>query len=138
MTIKRIDHVAIVVPNLEEARRFYEDILGLEVTHVERADGQAVTIAFMPIGESEIELLEPTTEDSGVARFLEKRGPGIHHICFEVDDITSTLNDLKTKGVQLIHEEPVTDPGGKRFAFVHPRSTFGVLIEFYELPSKSQ
>ena len=90
-------------------------------------------VAFFPTGESEIELVEPVNETSGVARYLAKRGPGIHHICVEVDDIAATLGRLKEKGVQLIDEEPTIGSGGKKVAFVHPHSTSGVLIELYQL-----
>ena len=132
MPVKRVDHIAIVIPNLEEAQAFYRDALGLEVTHVELVEDQEVTVAFLPIGDTEIELLEPTNNTSGVAKFLEKRGPGIHHICLEVDDIEATLARMKAQGVQLINEEPVTGSGGKKVAFAHPKSTYGVLIELYE------
>lgn len=132
MAIKRIDHIAIVVPDIEQAQAFYRDALGLEMTHVEQLDDQGVIVAFFPTGESEIELVEPIVADSGVARYLAKRGPGIHHICLEVDDIEATLANLKASGVQLINEQPVIGSGGKKVAFIHPHSTFGVLIEFYE------
>jgi methylmalonyl-CoA/ethylmalonyl-CoA epimerase len=133
MAVKRIDHIAIVVPNIEEAESFYRDALGLDLALVEEVEGQEVIVAFFPTGESEIELVEPINETSGVARYLAKRGPGIHHICVEVDDIVATLGRLKEKGVQLIDEEPTIGSGGKKVAFVHPRSTSGVLIELYEL-----
>lgn len=132
MAIKRIDHVAIVVPDIGEAKTFYRDALGLPLADVERVDGQEVMVAFFPIGESEIELVEPLNATSGVARYLEKRGPGIHHICLEVDDIEATLAGLKARGVELIDETPTLGSGGKKIAFVHPRSTSGVLIELYE------
>ncbi len=132
MPIKRIDHIAIVVPNVEEAAEFYEDTLGLSVAHVEEVAGQGVIVAFMPAGRSEIELVEPIAEDSSVARFLGKHGPGIHHICLEVDDLEATLARLKEKGVRLIDETPTIGSGGKRVAFIHPKSTFGVLVELYE------
>ncbi len=132
LAIKRIDHIAIVVPDIEQAQVFYRDVLGLEMTHVEQLDDQGVIVAFFPTGESEIELVEPITADSGVARYLAKHGPGIHHICLEVDDIEATLASLKASGVQLINEQPIIGSGGKKVAFIHPHSTFGVLIEFYE------
>lgn len=132
MPVKRVDHIAIVIPNLEEAQAFYRDALGLEVTHVELVEDQEVTVAFLPIGGTEIELLEPTNDTSGVAKFLDKRGPGIHHICLEVDDIEATLARMKAQGVQLINEKPVIGSGGKKIAFAHPKSTYGVLIELYE------
>jgi methylmalonyl-CoA epimerase len=135
MTIKRIDHIAIVVPKLEEALSFYHETLGLSVTRIERVEEQEVTVAFLPTENSEIELLEPTNTTSGVARFLEKHGAGIHHICLEVDDIEKALSDLKTHGIQLINDEPLSGSDGKRIAFIHPKSAFGVLVELYELPS---
>jgi methylmalonyl-CoA/ethylmalonyl-CoA epimerase len=132
MSIKRIDHIAIAVSNVEEAAAFYRDALGLEVQHIEEVGGQAVKVAFLPVGGSEIELVEPTSEDSGTAKFLSQHGPGMHHLCLEVDDLDATLARLKAQGVQLINEEPVPGAGGKRIAFIHPRSTSGVLIELTE------
>lgn len=132
MSVKRIDHIAIVVPNVEEAADFYEDALGLKVEHVEKVDGQEVIVAILPAGQSEIELLEPVTETSGVAKFLGKHGPGVHHLCLEVDCLAETIARLKEKGVQLINDQPTIGSGGKKIAFVHPKSTYGVLIELYE------
>lgn len=132
MAVIRIDHIAIVVEDIEESRGFYEEALGLNLTHVEHVEEQESTVAFFPTGGSEIELVQPTSDDSGVARYLAKRGPGIHHICLEVDDIQATLDDLKARGIELINEEPTTGSGGKQIAFIHPRSTSGVLIELYQ------
>jgi len=132
LSVKRIDHIAIVVPNVEEAAAFYQDALGLKLERIEEVAGQEVIVAFLPTGQSEIELLEPTTDDSGVAKFLAKHGPGIHHICLEVDNLDATLASLKAKGVQLINETPTTGSGGKRIAFIHPKSAYGVLVELYE------
>ncbi len=132
MSIKRIDHIAIVVPDIEQAQAFYEGALGMKVTHVQQVDDQEVIVAFLPAGESEIELVEPLNTTSGVAKYLKKRGPGIHHICVEVHDLDAMLAQLKAKGVQLINEAPIIGSGGKRIAFVHPKSTFGVLVELYE------
>jgi methylmalonyl-CoA/ethylmalonyl-CoA epimerase len=131
--IKRIDHIAIVVEDINTALDFWRDSLGLELTHVEVVPEQQSAVAFLPTGESEVELVKPTTATSGVARYLAKRGPGIHHICFEVDDIAATLAGLKARGVRLIDESPRIGTGGKQIAFVHPESTHGVLIELYEL-----
>ncbi len=131
--IKRINHIAIVVDDIDSALVFWRDALGLELSHVEDVPDQQSVVAFLPSGESEIELVKPTTSGSGVARYLDRRGPGMHHICFEVDDIEQTLARLKSHGVQLINEEPTLGTGGKRIAFVHPKSTHGVLIELYEL-----
>lgn len=132
-TIKRIDHIAIVVDDIEAALRFWRDALGLELLHVEDVPDQKSVVAFLPTGESEVELVKPTAEDSGVARFLKKRGPGMHHICFEVDDIEAYLAQLKARGVRLINETPTIGTGGKKIAFIHPESTHGVLVEMYEL-----
>jgi len=131
--IKKISHIAIVVPELEAALDFWVDTLGLPLSHVEHVPDQDVDVAFIPSGESEIELLEPLGAESGVARFMNKRGPGLHHICFEVDDIERMIERIKEAGVPLINEEPTIGTGGKKIAFVHPKGTGGVLIELYEL-----
>ena len=130
--IKRLDHVAIVVENLDSALAFWRDALGLTLTHVEEVADQQSLVAFMPVGETEVELVKPTTETSGMARYLAKRGPGMHHVCLEVDDLERMLSDLKAKGIRLIDETPRIGAGGKRIAFVHPESTNGVLVELYE------
>jgi methylmalonyl-CoA/ethylmalonyl-CoA epimerase len=131
--IKRIDHIAIVVDDIEAALGFWRDTLGLELDRVEEVPGQEAAVAFLPTGESEVELVRPTTTTSGVARFLAKRGPGIHHICLEVDDIVATLAALKARGVRLIDEMPQMGAGGKQIAFIHPESTNGVLVELMQL-----
>jgi methylmalonyl-CoA/ethylmalonyl-CoA epimerase len=131
--IIKISHIAIVVPDLDQAMTFWVDTLGLPLAHVEHVPDQDVDVAFLPSGESEIELLEPIGEGSGVARYMEKRGPGMHHICFEVDDIEDTLAKMKANDVPLINEQPIFGTGGKKIAFVHPRGTGGVLVELYEL-----
>ena len=131
--IKRINHVAIVVEDIEKALHFWRDALGLEVAHVEDVPDQKSVVAFLPTGASEVELVKPTTMKSGIARYLQKRGPGIHHICLEVDNIEACLTKLREHGVRLVNPEPVIGTGGKRIAFVHPESTHGVLIELYEL-----
>jgi methylmalonyl-CoA/ethylmalonyl-CoA epimerase len=132
--LKRLDHVAVLVPDLDQALAFWQDQLGLTLDHVETISGMAVKIAFLPLGESEIELVQPTTEDSGLAKFLSKRGPGLHHICIETDDIAGKLAELKEKGVKLIDGEPVLMDDGRQLAFIHPKSTGGVLLELYQLP----
>jgi methylmalonyl-CoA/ethylmalonyl-CoA epimerase len=132
MSIKRIDHIAIVVPDIEAALTFYEDALGMRVEQVEQVDDQEVIVAFLPAGESELELVEPLNDTSGVAKYLSKRGPGIHHLCVEVDNLDRTLAKLRTKKVRLINETPTIGSGGKRIAFIHPESAFGVLVELYE------
>ncbi len=133
--IKKIAHIAVVVPDLAEANRFWVDAMGLELDRVEEVPEQAVDVAFLPVGESDIELLRPIDEASGVARYLEKRGPGIHHICFEVDDIEAVLARLKSFDIPLINKEPTVDRHGTKIAFVHPKGTGGVLVELYERPN---
>jgi len=129
----RINHIAIVVDDIEAALKFWRDTLGLELNHVEDVPDQESIVAFLQVGNSEIELVKPTSDESGVARFLQKRGPGIHHICLEVDDIETSLEILHTKDVRLINETPLIGTGGKKIAFIHPESTHGVLVELYEL-----
>ncbi len=132
--VKRIAHIAIVVEDIEGALGFWRDALGLPLEHVEDVPEQQATVAFLLTRESELELVKPTTHDSGVARFLAKRGPGIHHICFEVDDVAATLTALKARGVRLVDEIPRRGAGGKKVAFIHPESTGGVLVELTEAP----
>lgn len=132
MRITRIDHLAIAVDNLDDALAFYRDTLGLEVSHTDLEEGQGVVVAFLPVGDSEIELIEPVDASSSVARYLQKRGPGLHHLCLEVDDLDAALARLGERGVQLIDEEPYIGTGGRRIAFIHPKSAFGVLVELYE------
>lgn len=132
MTVKRIDHIAIVIKDIDASLNFWQDALGLEVSHIEEVKAQESMVAFLPSGASEVELVQPTNGTSGVAKYLAKRGPGMHHICFEVDDIHETLAQLKLHGVKLINEEPTIGTGGKKIAFIHPKSTSGVLVELYE------
>ena len=128
----KIEHIGIATRSLDEALLFWRDALGLELTHTEVVEEQKVRVAMLPVGEPRIELLEPTTEDSTVAKFLEKRGPGIHHIAVRVDDIRATLGRLKAKGARLIDESPRVGAGGCLVAFVHPSSANGVLLELVE------
>ena len=130
--IKKMNHVAIVVKNIESALTFWRDQLGLELDHIEDVPSQASNVAFLPVGEGEVELVEPTDPDSGLAKYLEKRGEGMHHICLEVDDIEGMLNILNEKGVRLINQEPIDLPG-RRMAFIHPKAANGVLLELYEI-----
>ena len=130
----RLDHIAVLVENLEDALSFWQDQLGFQLERVETISSMDVKIAFLPVGESEIELIQPTTEDSGLAKYLQKRGPGLHHICIEVENISAKLANLEEKGVRLIDDAPVTMDDGRQLAFLHPKSTGGVLIELYELP----
>jgi methylmalonyl-CoA/ethylmalonyl-CoA epimerase len=133
----KINHIAVVVPDVQAALGFWQRALGLSLSHIERNEGEAVEIAFLPVGDSEIELIAPVTEDSGVAKFLANKGAGLHHLCIEVDDIEASMAQLAANGAQLINESPRTRDDGTRYAFVHPKSTGGVLVELYELPQGS-
>jgi methylmalonyl-CoA epimerase len=128
----KIDHIGIATNGIEETAAAYRDALGIQVTETEEVSGQKVRVAMLPVGESRIELLEATSADSPISKFLAKRGPGIHHIALRVDDIRARLADLKSKGARLIDEEPRTGAGGCLVAFIHPSSTGGVLIELVE------
>jgi len=130
--IIKINHVAIVVENIDEALNFWRDALGLSMDHLEDVPSQLSKVAFLPVGSSKVELVAPTTDDSGMAKYLDNKGPGMHHICFEVSNIEEILFKLKEKGVRLINETPQELPG-RKMAFIHPKSTGGVLIELYEL-----
>jgi methylmalonyl-CoA/ethylmalonyl-CoA epimerase len=130
----RINHIAVVVEDVSTALSFWQRALGLNLSHTERNEGEEVEIAFLPVGQSEIELIAPISENSGVAKFLANRGPGLHHLCIEVDDIAASMAQLAANGAQLINETPRTRDDGTRYAFVHPKSTGGVLVELYELP----
>ncbi|RPI92223.1 MAG: methylmalonyl-CoA epimerase [Chloroflexi bacterium] len=131
--IKQINHVAIVVENLDTALSFWRDALGLPLDKTESNPGENVDIAFLPVGESEIELLQPTDPESGIGKYLAKKGQGMHHLCVEVDDIEAVIARLVAHGVEMINAEPRTRPEGTRYAFVHPKSAGGVLVELYEL-----
>jgi len=133
--VKKINHIALVVDDIDEALEFWHDALGLDLSHVEDVPGENSVVAFLPAQESEVELVKPTNENSGIARFLKSRGPGMHHICFEVYDIEETMAHLKNKGVRLINQTPEIGTGGKKIAFIHPDSTHGVLVELYQLTS---
>ncbi|MEP6788238.1 MAG: methylmalonyl-CoA epimerase [Acidobacteriota bacterium] len=128
----KINHLGIATKGIDEALKFWEDALGLENVHTEIVEDQRVRVAMLPIGESRVELLEPTSEDSPISKFLEKRGPGIHHIAVEVDDIEASLAKLKSQGMRLIDEEPRIGAEGCLVAFVHPLSTGGVLLELVQ------
>lgn len=130
--IKKINHVAILVKDIDTALAFWRDQLGLKLDHVEDVPSQSSKVGFMPVGDGEVELVQPTDTDSGLAKFLEKRGEGMHHLCIEVEDIHGMLARLKEKGVRLINEEPISLPG-RLMAFIHPKSANGVLVELYQL-----
>ena len=133
--IKKINHVAIVVKDIDESLKFWETALGLKLDHVEDVPSQASKVAFIPVGEGEIELVQPTSSDSGMAAYLEKRGEGMHHLCLEVDDIEAKMQELKDAGVRLINQSPEVLPG-RKMAFIHPKSTSGVLVELYEITAE--
>ena len=127
--LKKVDHIGIAVNSIDEALKFFRDSLGLDLENTEEVADQKVRIAFLPVGETHVELLEPTSPDSNVAKFLESKGEGIHHIAFNVEDIDAALAALKEKDVRLIDQEPRVGGGGKKIAFIHPKGTHRVLIE---------
>lgn len=129
----KINHLGIATKGIDEALKFWSDALGLENVHTEIVEDQKVRVAMLPIGESRVELLEPTSDDSPISKFLEKRGGGIHHIAVEVDDIVASLDKLRAKGMRLIDEAPRVGAEGCLVAFVHPASTNGVLLELVQL-----
>ena len=131
--ISKINHVAVVVQDMEAALSFWRDALGIELHELRDVPAEQSQVAFLPLSGSEVELVQPTTDDSGIAKYLAKRGPGMHHICLEVDDIAGMLVQLKGKGVRLINEEPRQAADGKRYAFIHPEGTGGVLVELYQI-----
>ncbi len=130
--ITRIDHIGIAVQNIREALAFFEEALDIKLERVESEEGGRTQVAFLPVGASDVELVEPQDAESGLAKFLAKRGEGVHHICFEVDDIEAALARLKEHGAQLIDEVPRRNAAGQRYAFIHPKSAHGVLIELYQ------
>lgn len=136
MNLKNIDHIGIAVTNMQESLSFWETSLGIEPHGIQEVPEQKLRTAFLPIGETEIELLESTSAESSVAKFIEKHGEGLHHIAIRVDDIDAALAELKAKGIKLIDETPRNGAGGARIAFVHPKATHGVLLELCERKQK--
>ena len=132
MKVLKIDHLGIAVKSIDEGKKFWTDVLGLEFEGSETVESQKVTTAFFPVGESEVELLESTSPDGPIAKYLEKKGEGIQHIAFRVENIEEALNELKKKGVRLIDEKPRIGAGGAKIAFLHPKATRGVLVELCE------
>ncbi|MGG4490135.1 methylmalonyl-CoA epimerase [Metabacillus idriensis] len=130
--IKKVDHIGVAVRSISEVLPFYEETLGLQLQGIEHVEEQKVKVAFLKIGETKIELLEPTSEDSAVARFIEKRGEGIHHLALGVDDIKKRIEDLRNNGVKMIDETPRNGAGGASIAFLHPKAANGVLVELCE------
>ena len=132
MKIKHIDHIGIAVKAIEQAGKFYTDLLGLKIQDIENVAEQKVNVAFLPITDSEVELIESTHDDGPVAKFIEARGEGIQHIAFRVENIEEALAELKAKGVRLIDQAPRKGAGGAKIAFIHPKETNGVLVELCE------
>jgi methylmalonyl-CoA epimerase len=130
--IKKIDHIGIAVKDMDAALKFYEEVLGMKAQGTEVVEEQKVKTAFIPTGDSEVELLESTSPDGPIAKYIEKKGEGIQHIAFRVDNIEKALEDLKAKGVKLIDEKPRRGAGGAKIAFLHPKATFGTLVELCE------
>ena len=127
--LKKLDHIGIAVHNIKESLKFYEQILGLEAGAMEELTQQGVRLIMLPLGDINIELLEPLSENSAIYKFLQKRGEGIHHLCFEVDNLEGKLKKLSAHGIKLIDQQPRTGYGGSLVAFLRPSSTQGVLIE---------
>ncbi|HOX92849.1 MAG TPA: methylmalonyl-CoA epimerase [Spirochaetales bacterium] len=127
--VAKLDHIGIAVANLDEAVKFYTDMLGMELHGTETVAEQKVRVAFLPLGDTEVELLESTEPDGPIAKFIEAKGQGIQHLAFSVPDIEAALAELKAKGVRLIDEKPRYGAGGAKIAFLHPKATNGVLIE---------
>ena len=131
--IKAINHIAVVVEDMEKSLAFWRDALGINLHELRDVPAEKSQVAFLPLAGAEVELVMPTTDDSGIAKYLAKRGQGMHHLCLEVDDIEGMLAQLKSKNIRLINEEPRTAADGKKYAFIHPESTGGVLVELYQL-----
>ncbi len=129
MKIKGIDHLGIAVKNMKNGKEFWSDVLGLEFAGEETIEAQKVTTGFLPVGESEIELLESTSPDGPVAKYIEKKGEGIQHVALRVENVEEALKELKEKGIRLIDETPRIGAGGAKIAFLHPKATGGVLVE---------
>ena len=134
--LEKIYHLGYAVENIEAAARFYEEHFGARVGEPEEVEEQGIVATMFEVGESMIELVQPTRPDSPVGKFLEKRGEGFHHVAFQVEDLEGTLKELKENGVELIDEEPRIGVGRTRMAFVHPKGAFGVLTELVELPER--
>ena len=130
--IIRINHIGIAVADNETAANFWNSALNLTIDHVEEVAAQKSQVTFIPVGQSEIELVKAMSEESTIAKFVAERGPGMHHICLETDDISGMLTHLKEKGIRLINETPLEEPG-RLMAFIHPKSTGGVLVELYQV-----
>ena len=132
MKILKIDHLGIAVSSIDEKKNFWMDAMGLKMEGTETVEAQKVTTAFLPVGESEVELLESTSEDGPIAKYIAKKGEGIQHVAFRVENIEDALAELKEKGIQLIDQTPRKGAGGAKIAFLHPKATSGVLVELCE------
>ena len=131
--ITAVNHVAVVVENMEKSLLFWRDALGIALQELRDVPTEQSQVAFLPVAGAEVELVMPTTTDSGIAKYLAKRGQGMHHLCLEVDDIDGMMAQLKSKNIRLINEEPRTAADGKKYAFIHPESSGGVLVELYQI-----
>ncbi|NBI07509.1 methylmalonyl-CoA epimerase [Senegalia massiliensis] len=127
--VGKVDHIGIAVKDLEETLKFYTDVLGMDLQGTETVEEQKVKVAFLPIGDTEMELLESTDKDGPIAKYIEKKGQGVQHIAYRVDDIEKAIEEMKEKGIRMIDEKPRYGAGGAKIAFLHPKSTHGVLIE---------
>jgi methylmalonyl-CoA/ethylmalonyl-CoA epimerase len=136
MNTTHIEHLGIAVANLEESIKYYEEVLGLKCYSIEEVKDQKVKTAFFQVGQTKIELLESTAPDGPIGKFIEKKGEGIHHIAFAVQGLQQSLDEAKSKGIQLIDEKPRPGAEGLNIAFLHPKSTHGVLTELCEVPNK--
>lgn len=132
MKVLKVDHIGVAVKSIDAAKQLYSEFLGLSHAGSETVAEQKVTTAFFPVGDTEVELLESTSPDGPIAKYLEKKGEGVQHIAFRVENLEEALAELKAKGIQLIDEKPRCGAGGAKIAFLHPKSTFGVLIELCE------
>jgi methylmalonyl-CoA/ethylmalonyl-CoA epimerase len=132
MKVLKLDHLGIAVSSIDEKKKFWIDAMGLTMEGTETVEAQKVTTAFLPVGESEVELLESTAVDGPVAKYIEKKGEGIQHVAFRVENIEEALAELKEKGIQLIDQVPRKGAGGAKIAFLHPKATAGVLVELCE------
>lgn len=130
----KINHVAILVESIEDALPFWRDALSLELEQIEEVPAEKAKVAFFPTGESQIELVQPTDMETGLGRYLQKHGSGLHHVCLEVPDIRAALQRMKDHQIELINETPRQREDGTLYAFIHPRSTQGVLVELYQMP----
>lgn len=127
--VKKVDHIGVAVKNLEDSLKFYQDTLGLELAGVEVVEEQKVRVAFLPVGDTEVELLESTDPEGPIAKFIEKKGEGIQHIAYKVENIEEAIKEMEEKGVRMIDKTPRYGAGGAKIAFCHPKSTKGVLVE---------